>query len=36
MKEFLSKNNKISDEWNSLNILSTDAATVGNFDLGIN
>ena len=25
-KEFLSKNNKISDEWNSLNILSTDAA----------
>ena len=35
MKEFLSKNNKISDEWNSLNILSTDAATVGNFDLGL-
>ncbi len=35
MKEFLSKNNKISDEWNSLNILSTDAATVGNIDLGI-
>ena len=34
-KEFLSKNNKISDEWNSLNILSTDAATVGNIDLGI-
>ncbi len=34
-KEFLSKNNKISDEWNSLNILSTDAATVGNFDLGL-
>ncbi len=34
-KEFLSKNNKISDEWNSLNILSTDAASVGNFDLGI-
>jgi len=35
IKEFLSKNNKISDEWNSLNILSTDAATVGNIDLGI-
>jgi len=35
MREFLSKNNKISDEWNSLNILSTDAATVGNFDLGL-
>jgi len=34
-KEFLSKNNKISDEWNSLNILSNDAATVGNIDLGI-
>ncbi|MDA9697503.1 NADH-quinone oxidoreductase subunit NuoG [Candidatus Pelagibacter sp.] len=34
-KEFLLKNNKISDEWNSLNILSTDAATVGNIDLGI-
>ncbi len=34
-KEFLSVNNKISDEWNSLNILSTDAATVGNIDLGI-
>ncbi len=35
IKEFLSKNNKISDEWNSLNILSTDAATVGNIDLGL-
>ena len=34
-KEFLLKNNKISDEWNSLNVLSTDAATVGNIDLGI-
>ncbi len=34
-KEFLSKNNKISDEWNSFNVLSTDAATVGNIDLGI-
>ncbi len=34
-KEFLLKNNKISDEWNSFNILSTDAATVGNIDLGI-
>ncbi len=29
------KNNKISDDWNSLNILSCDAATVGNFDLGV-
>ena len=35
IKEFLLKNNKISEEWNSLNILSCDAATVGNFDLGI-
>ncbi len=34
-KEFLLKNNKISDEWNSLNVLSTDAATVGSIDLGI-
>ncbi len=34
-KEFLLKNNKISDEWNSLNILSTDASTVGSIDLGI-
>ncbi len=34
-KDFLSKNNKISDKWNSLNILSTDAATVGSIDLGI-
>ena len=35
IKTFLVKNSKISDEWNSLNILSCDASTVGNFDLGI-
>jgi len=35
IKEFLLKNNKISDNWNALNILSCDAATVGNFDLGL-
>jgi NADH-quinone oxidoreductase subunit G len=35
LKNFLKKNNKITDEWNPLNILSTDAATVGNFDLDI-
>ncbi len=35
IKEFLLRNNKITDEWNALNILSTDAATVGNIDLGI-
>ncbi len=29
------KNNKISDEWNSLNIMSNDASTVGSIDLGI-
>jgi NADH-quinone oxidoreductase subunit G len=34
-KSFLIKNNKINDEWNSLNIISEDAATVGSFDLGI-
>jgi NADH-quinone oxidoreductase subunit G len=34
-KEFLLKNNKFKDDWNPLNILSTDAATVGNFDLDI-
>ena len=35
IKEFLIKNNKISETWNSFNILSTEAATVGNYDLGI-
>jgi NADH-quinone oxidoreductase subunit G len=35
IKKFLSKNEKISENWNSLNILSTDAATVGNFDLDL-
>ena len=34
-KEFLNKNNKFSDNWNPLNLLSTDASTVGNLDLGI-
>jgi NADH-quinone oxidoreductase subunit G len=35
IKEFLLKNNKYNKEWNPINILSTDAATVGNFDLDI-
>jgi len=35
IKKFLIENNKISKDWNSLNILSCDASTVGNFDLGI-
>ncbi|WP_415321577.1 NADH-quinone oxidoreductase subunit NuoG [Candidatus Pelagibacter sp. Uisw_092] len=35
IKFFLEKNNKISDEWNSLNTISENAATVGSFDLGL-
>ncbi len=34
-KDFLFKNNKYTDQWNPLNILATDAATVGNLDLDI-
>ncbi len=35
LKEFLFRNDKFTNDWNPLNILSTDAATVGNFDLDI-
>jgi len=35
VKFFLEKNNKISDEWNSLNTISENASTVGSFDLGL-
>ncbi|MDA7714197.1 NADH-quinone oxidoreductase subunit NuoG [Candidatus Pelagibacter sp.] len=35
LKYFLEKNNKISDEWNSLNTISENAATVGSYDLGL-
>ena len=35
IKQFLIKNDKITEEWNSLNILSCDAATVGNYDLDL-
>jgi NADH-quinone oxidoreductase subunit G len=35
IKTFLNKNNKISNEWNSLNVISKNASTVGSFDLGI-
>ena len=35
LKEFLVNNKKFQDSWNPLNILSVDAATVGNFDLDI-
>ena len=34
-KKFLLQNNKFTNEWNPFNLLSTDAATVGNFDLDI-
>ena len=35
LKNFLLKNNKFTDKWNPFNILHTDAAAVGNFDLDI-
>ena len=35
LKKFLRKNNKINNEWNSLNIVSNNASTVGSFDLDI-
>tara|TARA_B110001452_G_scaffold14192_1_gene11647 strand:- start:5550 stop:7592 length:2043 start_codon:yes stop_codon:yes gene_type:complete len=35
MKMFLNKNNKISNEWNSLNVISENASSVGSYDLGI-
>ena len=34
-KEFLSNNNKLTDDWNPINVLSVDAATVGSLDLDI-
>ena len=35
LKNYLSLKDKINDNWNSLNILSTNASTVGSYDLGI-
>ena len=35
IKEFLIKNNKFTKDWNPFNILSCDASTIGNYDLGI-
>ena len=35
MKEFLLSNKKFSENWNPFNILSNDAATVGNYDLDL-
>ncbi len=33
IKNFLKNNNKITDKWNSLNKLTSDASTVGNLDI---
>jgi len=35
IKNYFRKNNKISNEWNPINTLSSDASTVGNLDLNI-
>ena len=35
LKEFMSKNSKFTQDWNPLNILSTDASTVGSIDLDL-
>ncbi len=35
LKAFLKINNKINDEWNSLNTISNNASTVGAYDLNI-
>ncbi len=35
IKSYLLNKNKISNDWNSLNIISENASTVGSFDLGI-
>ena len=35
MKSFLKRHDKINNEWNSINIISENASTVGSIDLGI-
>ena len=35
LKKFLKENNKITEEWNSLNIIHSNASTVGSYDLDI-
>ena len=35
IKDYLKSNFKFDNEWNPLNILSSDASTVGNIDLGV-
>ena len=34
-KKFLIDNNKFTDDWNPINLISTDASTVGNLDLDL-
>ncbi len=34
-KQYLKKNNKINENWNSFNVLSNHASTVGSYDLNI-
>ena len=35
IKQFLEENNKLSIDWNALNVISENASTVGAFDLGL-
>ncbi|MDA7830548.1 NADH-quinone oxidoreductase subunit NuoG [Candidatus Pelagibacter sp.] len=35
IKQFLEENNKVSIDWNALNVISENASTVGAFDLGV-
>ena len=35
MKNFLIENKKVTEDWNSLNVISQNASTVGSLDLGI-
>ena len=35
IKIFLKENDKMNNEWNAFNVLSSDASTVGNLDLGL-
>tara|TARA_B100001996_G_scaffold12428_1_gene10424 strand:+ start:491 stop:2524 length:2034 start_codon:yes stop_codon:yes gene_type:complete len=35
LKIYLTKNNKINDKWNALNIISNNASTVGSYDLDL-
>jgi len=35
LKNYLTKNNKINNQWNALNIISNNASTVGSYDLDL-